>query len=189
VEEVFIFKRCCSVLQRPCCSVLQCVAVSQICNVVNACAKAGMVEEVFLPRRCCSVLRHLYCSVLPVLHCVALCYSALQCVAASLLQCVPVGFILNIINAYAKADLVERGFTTRWRRCRVCLKSQVSFCQRATHYRGFLRSLTYQDLYMMHVGHPVSRGCTIMMLCCSVSVAVCHYNDFVLQCLCCSVSH
>jgi len=46
---------------------------------------------------------------------------------------------------------------TRWRRPIGCLNLQVTFRERATHYRGLLREMTYKDKAPMVLHHLVSR--------------------------------
>jgi len=49
---------------------------------------------------------------------------------------------------------------TGWRRPIGCLKSQVIFCKRATHYRALLRKTTYEDKACSESTPPCTLSCT-----------------------------
>ena len=56
-------------------------------------------------------------------------------------MCMPATRVLLEVSAQSLIDTPGTG----WRGNVGCLKLQVSFCQRATDYRAFLRKETYKD--------------------------------------------
>ena len=51
----------------------------------------------------------------------------------------------RILRCFVKTCDFNTRRTTKWRRPRGCLKSQVIFCKKATTYRALLLKMTYKD--------------------------------------------